>query len=824
MDVTLVTCFFDTSKYRDDDSGSKKVYWNSILYEVDVPIVVFGDADYVEYVKGLRGSMKTKYVVLGLEELELWSYYDQIEKNRQKSWPSRDGRCPTSVHIICCSKILMVRDVINENPFNTSKFCFVDCNALGKCRATKKDLLDKLPRITDKFHVMVIGCNNRNASYKELYQQYRYCISGGIFSCNKDNGLYIAERFLKEFKNTTDAGYGHGEEMIWIKLLDGCFDRLAISYGDYSEFVINFLEPAQNHKYILSHCIIPYSNMNYRRELYHSCQLLLEQDLSKDPSLHLYTLYYMYLACYYLGKNNGVITTLTQMKKLCMSNDAYMKEFKVNESFFKDNVAFVSHLFGGKNPLEMHSSYTLGIGIPCYKPHLPKLIRLLDSIERQTVKPNKVVISTSQTEPVDLKDMSMHYSFPYSIVLHNESKNQSQNRNIVSKLLDTDYVSFIDADDIMHHQRCELLMKAIDGGAKVIVHSLRSYDDSLQEIVYDTDNASNIRYDCLQVNSHGYLECDNCQGFHNGHITVHKDIFEKIQYNETMTIGEDTDFSTRSINLRTKHAYIPLALSDYDFVSGKMTIGALCGGLGNQLFIVAKTFYEAFRVRSDPRFTLDYDGRGQGNHPSHYMKSLFQDLKFTSSKDTHLYSEKQWSYYDARIDIDNAYRSKPHVTLKGYWQSEKHFPGMKESLRKLLRCTVELKKSYDECLICVRRGDYLKYPDIHNPCGMDYYRKAITKMGKKKYYVTSDDMNYCKDNFTSDLGEFVFVDLNELDTFYFGLTFKHYIISNSSFHWWITYLSEDPQTILVPDQWINIPNHETIYRSDMTIVPRLMGV
>lgn len=328
MDVTLITCFFDTSKYRND----KTVYWNPILYEVDAPMVIFGDVDYIEYVKTIRNNRPTKFHVMSLEELELWSYYDQIEKNRKVSWPSSDGRCPTSVHIICCSKILLVRDVINDNPFNTSKFCFVDCNALGKCKATKYDLIDKLPRLTDKFHTMVIGCNDRDASYKDLYQRYRYCISGGIFSCNKENGLYMANAFLEEFKKTTGAGYGHGEEMIWIKLLDKCWDKLAISYGDYSEFIINFLEPVQNHKYILQHCIIPYSNNSYHRELYHCCNALLKQ--KPEPYVHFYTLYYMYISSYYLKYDGEVVYALSMMRILISTNELYSKVFENDKQFF----------------------------------------------------------------------------------------------------------------------------------------------------------------------------------------------------------------------------------------------------------------------------------------------------------------------------------------------------------------------------------------------------------------------------------------------------------------------------------------------------------
>ena len=350
MSVTVVTCFFNTTKERKTGRGGLNEYWKPEVYKTKNPMVIYGDPEYIEYARSQRGDKLTEYHTMTMEQMELWKYKEQIDKNRQVSWPTRDDRCPSSVHIICCSKILFFRDAILSNPFGTDKFCFVDCNALGKSKASCIDLDERLSRVTDKFHTMIIGVPDKNASYGELYNRYQYILSGGIFASGREIGLFMADRFMEEFVKVTNAGYGHGEEMIWIKILYDHMDKLSLSYGDYSEFVTNFLEPLDNHHYILSYCITQYSNKRYYKELVCCCRKMLEVKMNAD--VHLDVLYYLYLGSYYLKNDREIMYAIDEIKRLVKLGGEYAKVFEYKREMLRTNCEFVRHLYNGKNPFD----------------------------------------------------------------------------------------------------------------------------------------------------------------------------------------------------------------------------------------------------------------------------------------------------------------------------------------------------------------------------------------------------------------------------------------------------------------------------------------
>lgn len=185
---------------------------------------------------------------------------------------------------------------------------------------------------------------------------------------------------------------------------------------------------------------------------------------------------------------------------------------------------------------------TIGIAIPCYKGHISKIQSVLNSIETQTVKPDMVIISCSSSTPRDIPPLP-HYSFPYQIITTPVRYNTAQNRNKAARMLNTDIISFIDVDDVMHPQRIEILNHQ---NADMIVHQFSNTDSFVFEnyVLPVTTSSQKI-------------------GFVNAHVTVTSDVFRHYQFNESpdFEVNADSDFCERVLKSNYKCVFIPYILS-----------------------------------------------------------------------------------------------------------------------------------------------------------------------------------------------------------------------------------------------------------------------
>lgn len=212
---------------------------------------------------------------------------------------------------------------------------------------------------------------------------------------------------------------------------------------------------------------------------------------------------------------------------------------------------------------------TIGVAIPCYQGHLSALEHLLESIERQSRKPDMVVVSCSSAVSHVNPYSSRKYSFPYVIVFHSEKKNAAENRNIAASYLTTDIITFIDADDTMHPQRLAVVETCFTKyrHIAILIHNCKmdsnepfEHYDNLDAFhfnrLFQCPNGSTQHMDYLYMN--GIL--------HNGQPSVPREVFVGLPFDESPASHgkEDTVFCTRIISMFPQQtAYCPYQLSGY---------------------------------------------------------------------------------------------------------------------------------------------------------------------------------------------------------------------------------------------------------------------
>jgi len=97
-------------------------------------------------------------------------------------------------------------------------------------------------------------------------------------------------------------------------------------------------------------------------------------------------------------------------------------------------------------------------------------------------------------------------------------------------------------------------------------------------------------------------------------------------------------------------------------------------------------------------------------------------------------------------------------------------------------------------------------------CTLDYYRRAIDVIKKKvespTFFVFSNDIEWVRENISIP-GYDVFYESGNnpvWETFRLMYSCKHFIISNSTFHWWAQYCSRNTNKVVVcPDKWFSNP-------------------
>lgn len=159
-----------------------------------------------------------------------------------------------------------------------------------------------------------------------------------------------------------------------------------------------------------------------------------------------------------------------------------------------------------------------------------------------------------------------------------------------------------------------------------------------------------------------------------------------------------------------------------------------------------------------------------------------------------------------------------NASLYGHFESYKYFENAENEIRSdfifkeqyLEDAEAFHKKHKTNSPVClnIRRGkDFIRVQDYHAICTENYYLKCIEHLGKdRQYIVISDDIEWCKTIFIGN--NFIFNDGEQEENkksyqdMCLGASCSDFIISNSTFSWWISYLSKNEnKKIYAPDPW-----------------------
>jgi glycosyltransferase involved in cell wall biosynthesis len=109
---------------------------------------------------------------------------------------------------------------------------------------------------------------------------------------------------------------------------------------------------------------------------------------------------------------------------------------------------------------------TISVVVPCYPPHQKLIPEFLEQFEKQTVKPDEIIIALSEVTDTDISILRGQWISKTTVslqVVGQEIKALAAvNRNYGAMHSFCDYVQFLDADDKYHIRLIEVIKKTIE--------------------------------------------------------------------------------------------------------------------------------------------------------------------------------------------------------------------------------------------------------------------------------------------------------------------------------------------------------------------------
>lgn len=199
--------------------------------------------------------------------------------------------------------------------------------------------------------------------------------------------------------------------------------------------------------------------------------------------------------------------------------------------------------------------------------------------------------------------------------------------------------------------------------------------------------------------------------------------------------------------------------------------------------------------------------------PKHYMFDYFEnkanvDIGFepdiTLSEPKHSFGFEFWDNYSNEFKNKNV-----NISLNSFLQSPKYWEDYKEDVFDMLRFSPNIlsiiREKYKEALskktvgISIRRGDFIGHP-IFYQIPIEFYKNALTTYfpdyNEYNIIMFSDDNGYIKSTWKGNNiyyaeGNFTGEDYwqNPMEQLMLGSLCDNFIISNSTFSWWLGYLA-----------------------------------
>lgn len=178
------------------------------------------------------------------------------------------------------------------------------------------------------------------------------------------------------------------------------------------------------------------------------------------------------------------------------------------------------------------------------------------------------------------------------------------------------------------------------------------------------------------------------------------------------------------------------------------------------------------------------------------------------------------------------------LIVNGSFECDKYFEGIGNELKKEFvpqyplhnynKDLMSVIQNSNSVAISIRRGDFVddaKTKSLYFVCDKNYYEKAIEKIMQKvdnpTFVFFSNDIEWVKQNVHIEGCPCYYESGKDevWETIRLMSSCKHFIISNSTLHWWAQYVSPNPDKIVIaPSRWYNDEFESRLFQSNWELI------
>ena len=343
---TLVTAAYVFTRFHAGARNAREtIQAMKTLLEVPCYLVIYCDEELEPLIREVRGGTVwhalTRIVVQPFESLWCASLVDRVRANRTVYWPTRDSRTCAETHLITCNKADFVLKTMDLNPFGTPYYGWIDSNigeGGSKISWNYKNhlLLSMLSKVDHRFHLQIMNVTDKRfkerVNKRECYAAYRWIACGCLFTTGVEIGRRVLGRVKELVVEATEMGFGHGEEMFYLEIIDEFYDESHRGYGDYRDLLHNFIEPTTNLVYIYWNVVMRSFDMGYDRECMDAAMAILRRfdgfGVEMNYDLYMRLLFVYYLAAERRGRDGEKEWATHTIREGCRTNPFLAEQFR----------------------------------------------------------------------------------------------------------------------------------------------------------------------------------------------------------------------------------------------------------------------------------------------------------------------------------------------------------------------------------------------------------------------------------------------------------------------------------------------------------------